>query len=68
MVPNLFSLPKLTPEQIDEGWRFADEVIDDNIPEDGELGHGTAGKSQYSNLINYPRDLTDQNPLTLVML
>ncbi|KAJ0124773.1 hypothetical protein J7T55_006114 [Diaporthe amygdali] len=42
IVPNEFVLPKLRPEHIAAGWKFADEVIDDNMPELNGRGHGTA--------------------------
>lgn len=42
VVPNAFTLKALTKEEYSEGWRYADEVIDDNVPRGHDLGHGSA--------------------------
>lgn len=40
VVPNSITLPLLSPEQIEYGWEYGAEVIDDNMPNQ-YYGHGT---------------------------
>lgn len=35
------ALPAITPEQAADGWDYAPEVIDDNMPYGQSTGHGT---------------------------
>lgn len=41
VIPNERVLPALPPEMIADGWEYAPEVIDDNMPNE-KNGHGTA--------------------------